>query len=198
MVEQKRLVTIPRTNGYYDNWKDRLIKAFKDTEAVLTGIYRLSSGQTSNYYIDARRVTLHFDGLSAIVAAVEQITEDNDLKFDSIGGPTLGADPIVSALISEMYSVIPVEKGFLVRKKSKDHGTQKLIEGHITKDYLLVEDVITTGQTLLNCIEIIGRPPVATVTVLDRSEGEIREYCKAINIGYFPLLTLEDLGVQRN
>jgi len=142
-----------------------------ETGAVKTGDFTLSSGKKSNIYIDCRKVTLHPKGAKLIGEII--LEKIKGLKVDAIGGLTLGADPITSAVVT--LSDIP---GFIVRKKEKEHGTQQKIEGLIDKGWnvVIVEDVSTTGASAMQAIqavEAIGAKVVKVICVVDREEGSL-------------------------
>ena len=179
------------------NWKERLIKRFHTLNAIKYGDFTLSSGAKSNYYIDARLVTLDFYGLKAILEGIEFVTEEHKLEYYYIGGPTLGADPIVGGAITTLFDI---NSGFLIRTKQKDHGTKKLIEGNLplNSKCLLVEDVITTGNSITTCLDILGDnvKVIGIVSVLDRNSGIKNWTHHGVSIPYFPLLTLKDLDIR--
>lgn len=149
--------------------KEELKKLLKETGAVKTGEFTLSSGKKSNFYVDCRKVTLHPQGAKLIGKII--LEKIKGLKVDAIGGLTLGADPITSAVVT--LSNIP---GFIVRKKAKEHGTQQKIEGLIEPGWkvVIVEDVATTGASALQAIEAaeaVGAKVVKVISVVDREEG---------------------------
>lgn len=149
--------------------KEELKKLLKETGAVKTGDFTLSSGKKSNFYVDCRKVTLHPQGAKLIAKII--LEKIKGLKVDAIGGLTLGADPITSAVVT--LSSIP---GFIVRKKVKEHGTQQKIEGLIESGWnvVIVEDVATTGASALQAIEAAeaaGAKVVKVIAVVDREEG---------------------------
>lgn len=148
---------------------NKLKLLLKEVGAVKTGEFILSSGKKSNLYIDCRKITLHPEGSRLIAKII--LEKIKGLKIDSIGGLTLGADPITSAVVA--LSDIP---GFIVRKKEKEHGTKQKIEGHISQNsnVVIVEDVSTTGGSALQAIEAveaIGAKVVKVISVVDREEG---------------------------
>ncbi len=141
----------------------------QETGAVKTGEFVLSSGKKSNFYVDCRKVTLHPQGAKLIGKII--LDKIKALKVDAIGGLTLGADPITSAVVT--LSDLP---GFIVRKKAKEHGTQQKIEGLIGSGWsvVIVEDVATTGASALQAIEAAeaaGAKVVKVIAVVDREEG---------------------------
>lgn len=149
--------------------KEELKRLLKETGAVKFGEFTLSSGIKSNFYVDCRKVTLHPHGAKLIGKII--LDKIKDLEVDAIGGLTLGADPITSAVVT--LGNIP---GFIVRKKTKEHGTQQKIEGIIEPGWnvVIVEDVATTGASALQAIEAveeIGANVVKVISVVDREEG---------------------------
>jgi orotate phosphoribosyltransferase len=178
-----------------NNWmKDKLISLFK-AHAIKHGEFKLSAGGTSKYFIDASKVTLLGDSNWYITQLIWQIEELG--TNTAYVGPMSGADPIVGALVFhacvEGYKGM---KGGLVRKEPKD-GV--LIEGCDLQPYdkvVVIDDVVTTGtQALRACkaVEDAGAKVIGVVSVVDRMVGAVE------NIGskyrYFPLLTIEDLGL---
>ena len=148
--------------------KDQLKQLLKD-RAVKIGEFTLSSGKKSNFYLDCRKVTLHPTGARLIGKII--LEKIKGLKVDAVGGLTLGADPIIGAVIT--LGDIP---GFIVRKTAKEHGTQQKIEGLIEPGWnvLIVEDVATTGASALAAIaaaEAAGAKVVKVISVVDREEG---------------------------
>ncbi len=172
----------------------RLLELFQQ-DAVKLGTFTLASGKVSNYYIDARRVTLSSEGAFIIGANILNILKN--YPIDAIGGLTLGADPIVGAVLSitNRYNL----KGFTVRKATKDHGTKKLIEGPLEPNMKIcvVEDVTTTGESALQAVRAvqdIGCEVKVIISVLDRLEGA-RELFEKHNIPFHSLLTINDLNL---
>ena len=119
------------------------------------GNFKLSSGGTSDYYIDCRLTTLDAAGAVATGEAIVEEIRERGWKADAIGGLTMGADPIVvatSVISSQQGSPI---NGFLVRKAEKTHGTGQRIEGFREKgaQVVIVDDVCTTGASTVQAIE---------------------------------------------
>ena len=168
--------------------KQELIKLLKSTGAVKFGDFTLASGKKSDFYVDCRKVTLHPQGAKLIGQIV--LDKIKDLKVDAVGGLTLGADPIIGAVIT--LGNIP---GFIVRKKAKEHGTQQKIEGLLEKGWnvLIVEDVATTGGSAKQAIEAAeaaGAKVVKVISVVDRQEGA-SDALKAYN--FDPICTKSEL-----
>ena len=149
--------------------KEELKALLKETGAVKFGNFTLSSGKKSDFYVDCRKVTLHPQGAKLIGKII--LEKINGQKIDAVGGMTMGADPIIGAVIT--LGDIP---GFIVRKKAKEHGTGQKIEGLIEKGWnvLIVEDVATTGGSAMQAIEAAeaaGAKVVKVISVVDREEG---------------------------
>ncbi|MER3396958.1 MAG: orotate phosphoribosyltransferase [Chloroflexota bacterium] len=157
----------------------------------------LSSGRKSHYYIDARMVSLSGDGL----ALTAELLWDKvrDLEFEAVGGPTIGADPLVAGLCLLAYQRGRNLAGFLVRREPKAHGTGRQVEGPLTPGMraVIVEDTVTTGETLLSAIaaaEAAGAKVIKVLAVVDRQEGGGGRLRQA-GYDFEPLFTAEELGL---
>jgi orotate phosphoribosyltransferase len=144
--------------------------------ATHQGPVTLASGAVSEFYIDGRQVTLKPEGLYYCAHLMAAMLKDT--KFEAVGGPSIGADPIVGALCFHLYSVDKkTVTGFLIRKSSKEHGLQKLIEGPELKAgarVVVIEDVVTSGGSALKAIGLLeerGCRVVKTLALVDREEG---------------------------
>jgi orotate phosphoribosyltransferase len=146
------------------------------------GQFKLSSGGTSDYYIDCRTTTLHAEGGRLTGHAILELLEHNAIDADAVGGLTLGADPIVSnvATASAWRGIktpgAPLLHGFLVRKAEKNHGTGRRIEGFCREGarVVIVDDVCTTGASTITAIEAAreaGMNVVAVVCIVEREEA---------------------------
>ena len=140
------------------------------------GKFILTSGKESNFYVDIKNVALHPEGARAIGRLTWQMLSPND--FAGVGGPTLGADPLATALSLAAYDAGKVMPAFIIRKEAKKHGTSQWIEGRELLaekcELLVVEDVVTTGMSSLKAIEKVraeGFKVTTLVAVLDRQEG---------------------------
>lgn len=179
--------------------------------AVVRGKVTLSSGKEADYYIDLRRVTLHHQGAPLIgellLAHLLQLGfipgadlgPDDELGFTAIGGLTLGADPIATAVVHAAAAKdLPVD-AFVVRKAAKAHGMQRQIEGPDIggRNVVIVEDTTTTGGSPITAIEAVraaGAHPVAVATIVDRDTGA-REKIEAEGVPYFSMFNLPDLTI---
>lgn len=164
-----------------------------------TGEFTLASGKTSNYYIDCRLTTLDPAGAClvgpAVREAIQAECQERGLSVSGVGGLTLGADPIAlaTAMASHQAADSPAIKPFVVRKEPKGHGRGQQIEGGFEDGdtVIAIDDVITTGGSTLQAIEVIEREggKVAFVVVLvDRQEGG-REKIEAAG---YPVVSLFD------
>jgi len=175
--------------------KEDLIQLVKDV-ALMRGDFVLSSGARSSYYIDLRRVSLSAKGVS-LVAELLLDRLDESPEIEMIGGPTIGADPIVGAVAAlSRLRGRPLD-AFLVRKKSKEHGTRSKVEGPPVegKNVAVVDDVGTTGASLLTAVigaRESGARVLRAFTVLDRKEGAA-EALQAEGLRLETILSLEEI-----
>ena len=154
------------------------------------GQFKLSSGGTSDYYIDCRTTTLHAEGGRLTGHAILELLEAGHIDADAVGGLTMGADPIVSnvATASAWRALqrpgAPLLHGFLVRKAEKAHGTGRRIEGFCREAarVVIVDDVCTTGASTINAIEAAqeaGMTVAAVVCIVEREEANGRPAVEA-------------------
>ncbi len=157
--------------------------------------YELSSGGTSHDYIDAKRAIARGNRLSLVAEAIDALANSLGVTFDAAGGMTMGADPIGVAVAIRMET-----EWFSVRKAPKDHGRQRRIEG---KEFapgvsvLLVDDVITSGRSILealDALEEVDAQVVLATTLVDRGTLARGAFQKR-GVLYEPLLTYRDLGI---
>lgn len=180
--------------GIFDELRELVQK-----KAVLRGEFTLASGKKSNYYIDARLVTLSPLGACLIGPAVLESVKDEVMagRIHAVGGMSIGADPIAVAVsIASMKQRTPLV-AFIVRKEVKDHGTGKRIEGPLQPGMItiIVEDVTTTGGSAIKAIEAVmdfGCDVHAVVSLIDRQEGASDEL-KKHRIKFIPLISKDEL-----
>jgi orotate phosphoribosyltransferase len=157
-------------------------------KCILRGDFTLASGQKSSVYFDCKRATLDPEGLHLLgillLEVIDRLEKDDGRSIDAIGGPTIGADPVVGHVAGASWarhigaapgSGHPV-RAFLVRKATKDHGTGRLIENDIPRGsrVLVFEDVVTTAKSTLEAIatmEQAGLDIAAVAAVVDREQG---------------------------
>jgi orotate phosphoribosyltransferase len=149
------------------------------------GQFKLSSGGTSDYYIDCRTTTLHAEGGRLTGHAILELLEQNRIEAEAVGGLTLGADPIVSNVATASawralsHPGAPLLHGFLVRKAEKAHGTGRRIEGFCRHGarVVIVDDVCTTGTSTIAALEAAreaGMIVAAVVCIVEREEANGR------------------------
>jgi len=144
--------------------------------SVRLGEFTLASGRTSSYYVDARRTTMSARGLELIGELGLAAIRDAGWDAAVVGGLTLGADPVAYAVAMASRQAPPYLDAFTVRKEPKGHGARRQIEGcfHEGVRAVVVEDVITTGQSALRAAEAVtaaGGVVAGVLAVVDREEG---------------------------
>ena len=163
------------------------LKTLITERCILHGDFTLASGQKSKVYFDCKRATLDPEGLhliaTLILDTVDRLEREDGAPIDAIGGPTIGADPVVGHVAGRSWERAAAGKGqghplraFLVRKESKDHGTGRVIENDIPRGARVVvfEDVVTTAKSTLEAVakvEQAGLVVAAVVAVVDREQG---------------------------
>jgi orotate phosphoribosyltransferase len=175
--------------------RDRLRELIVDL-AVVHGRVTLSSGQEADWYIDMRRLTLHHEGAPLVGRVMRQLT--GDLRYDAVGGLTLGADPVATAMVHAAAAGEGFLDAFVVRKAGKAHGLQRRIEGPDVagRAVLVVEDVSTTGGSPLTAVEALreaGAEPIAVAVIVDRGG---RAAVEEAGLDYRAAYTLADLGLE--
>jgi orotate phosphoribosyltransferase len=175
--------------------RERLKLILKEN-SILRGKFRLSSGKESDYYIDARLTTLHPEGVYLVGKIFLEIIR-KDSQIQAVGGPTMGADPIVGSIISQSHQDGYPVRGFLVRKEGKQHGTGKLIEGNLKPGdkVAIVEDVATTGGSILKAIEAVrssGASVKKILVIVDRDEGA-RKVFEDMGYEFFSIFRIGEL-----
>ena len=179
-----------------------LYKILKE-KSFFTGDFTLASGKKSNYYIDCRLTTLDPEGACLVGAAIRKTVNDKckemGISIDSIGGLTLGADPIALSASMASYQAEDDKtiKPFVVRKAPKEHGKGKQIEGGFKEgdSVVALDDVITTGGSTLKAIEAIeneGGKVEFVLVLVDRQEGG-KEIIEESGYKVFSLFTKDEL-----
>ncbi|HET7690726.1 MAG TPA: orotate phosphoribosyltransferase [Nocardioidaceae bacterium] len=176
--------------------RDELLEHIKN-KAVVHGKVTLSSGKEADYYIDLRRITL--DGAAAPLVGTVMRDLTADLEYDAVGGLTLGADPVATAMLHATAASGGVLDAFVVRKAEKAHGLQRRIEGTEVEGrrVLAVEDTSTTGGSVLTAVEALreaGAHVVAVAVIVDRDTGA-KEKVEAEGIPYLYAFSKQDLGL---
>jgi orotate phosphoribosyltransferase len=165
------------------------------SKAVVHGRVTLSSGQEADFYVDLRRVTLDGQAAPLVGRAMLDLTED--LGFDAVGGLTLGADPVATAMLHAAAGRGRVLDAFVVRKEGKAHGLQRRIEGpDVTgRRVLAVEDTSTTGNSVLAAVEALREAGAEVVGVATIVERGAKERIAQTGLPYRSIFTLDDLGL---
>ena len=164
------------------------------------GKVTLSSGIEATYYVDLRRATLHHEAAPLIGQVMLDLLDNAGIKdFDSVGGLTVGADPVATAVLHQSAARGRTIDAFVVRKAPKDHGMGRQVEGPDVagKRVIVLEDTSTTGAsplTAARALEKAGATIVAVATVVDRATGA-REVIEDAGYRYLSAVSLEDLGL---
>jgi len=163
--------------------------------AVVHGEVILSSGQHANWYIDLRRVTL--DGRAAPVVGRVMLDATERLEYDAIGGLTLGADPVATAMLHAAAARGRRLDAFVVRKAEKAHGLQRRIEGPDVagRRVLAVEDTSTTGGSVLTAVDALEEAGAEVVGVAVVVERGARQKIAERGLPYLAAFELADLGL---
>jgi orotate phosphoribosyltransferase len=157
--------------------------------------FQLTSGEWSHDYIDGKRAIGTGPNLRLVAEAAIETCRSHGVEFDAVGGLTMGADPLAHAI-----SLVAGVKWFTVRKEAKKHGKQNQIEGAelaAGDRVLLVDDVISTGGSILkalDAIEPLGVQVVLAVSIVDRGKST-SDRLQERGVTYAPILTYEDLGI---
>jgi orotate phosphoribosyltransferase len=167
--------------------------------ALKRGHFILASGKESTFYLDGRMVTLSAEG-AALVGRL-MFAKLAGRGVQAVGGLTMGADPIATAVSLTSYLEGAPIPAFIVRKEAKGHGTGKQVEGPLPEGarVAIVEDTVTTGGSPLKAaeaVEALGCTVVTILALIDRQDGA-REKIEAAGYTYEPLFTLADLGIEK-
>jgi orotate phosphoribosyltransferase len=165
--------------------------------AIVRGTVTLSSGRTADYYVDMRRVTL--DGAVAPIIGRVMRALVADWDFEAVGGLTLGADPVATAM---MHAAAAGERldAFVVRKEGKTHGLQQLIEGPAVRGrrVLALEDTSTTGASVLTAVAALREAEaqvIGVAVIVDRNTGA-KEAVESAGLPYRAAISAHDLGLE--
>ena len=174
--------------------KDELLKMLKEN-AYKKGEFTLSSGKTSDHYVNCKPVTLTGRGLTL---ASMMLLEHVDTKV--VAGMTLGADPLVSGVAVCSALDMRLVDALIVRKEAKGHGTKAWIEGREFPEgtkVTVLEDVVTTGGSAIKAatrLRDVGYKVDRVVTIVDRQEdGEASEFMESVGLELKSLYTLKEL-----
>ena len=165
------------------------------SKAVVHGKVILSSGKEADYYVDLRRVTL--DSVAAPLVGQVMLDLTKDLDYEAVGGLTLGADPVATAMMHVAAQQGKKIDSFVVRKAEKAHGLQRRIEGPDVKGkrVLAVEDTSTTGGSVLTAVEALREAGAIVVGVAVIVERGAKEAIDAAGLEYRTAYSLAELGL---
>jgi len=174
--------------------RDALLQQIKD-KAVVHGKVTLSSGKEADYYVDLRRITL--DAQAAPLVGQVMLDMTAGLDYDAVGGLTLGADPVATAMLHAAAARGRRLDAFVVRKAGKAHGLQRRIEGPDVKGrrVLAVEDTSTTGGSVLAAVEALreaGAEVVGVAVIVERGAAPV---IAQAGLAYYQAYGLKDLGL---
>lgn len=174
------------------------LKTLVAERSMKFGDFTLASGRKAKYYLDGKQVTLQSTSLRLISQGFLDLLKD--IEFDAVGGMSIGADPIIAGVLTVAGEQGRALDGFLVRKESKGHGTNRFIEGPLQPGMkvAVLEDVVTTGGSSLLAVERIrefGAEPVVVASIIDRMEGGRENFEKA-GLVFRSLLTIQDFGLE--
>lgn len=185
----------PRDRAPRDRLRDLIAQL-----AVVRGRVTLSSGREADYYVDLRRVTLHHEAAPLVGEVMLDLLDDAGLSPDAVGGLTLGADPVATAVLHAAARRGRGLDAFVVRKQSKAHGLQRRIEGPDVagRRVVVLEDTSTTGGSPLTAVEALaeaGAEVLAVAVVVDRDSGA-RERIAAAGLPYLAVYDKGELGLE--
>jgi orotate phosphoribosyltransferase len=174
--------------------RDQLRQDILD-KAVVHGRVVLSSGKEADYYVDLRRVTL--DGATAPLVGRVMLDLTSHLDYDAVGGLTLGADPVATAMLHAAAAQGRTLDAFVVRKSEKAHGLQRRIEGPDVagRRVLAVEDTSTTGGSVLTAVEALREAGAEVVGVAVIVERGAAPKVEEAGLPYLAAYSLTDLGL---
>ena len=174
----------------------RLIEILKQ-RSVKRGDFVLRSGQRSSYFLDGKQTTLSAEGAALLGELMYDLIRDLDVV--AVGGPTLGADPIATAISIESFRQGRPLDAFVVRKETKDHGMADRIAGPLAPGsrVVIVEDTATTGSAIqfaLDAVREAGCQVAKVLVIVDREAGA-RENLARQGYDFDALFTIRDLGI---
>jgi orotate phosphoribosyltransferase len=181
-----------------NKFKERLLQILRE-RSYREGEFTLASGKKSGFYLDVKETALHPEGAFLIGTLTVDLLAREGIKPHAVGGLTLGADPLATAVSLAAFAVGWQVPAFIVRKQPKEHGTLAWIEGAKTypkgAELVVLEDVVTTGGSSLKAVEKLrdaGFRVPAIIAVVDRIEGG-RDAIEGAGIKFFSLCTLPEI-----
>ena len=183
------------------NFEKHLLKQIIQNNALVLKKVKLSSGAGSSYYFNIKKILLYPRYANLIADQIIDILIKENCRC--IGGLALGAIPLVSAIVLKSWDLGHLVYGFYIRPKAKNYGLEKQIEGYLMKGLkiCLVDDVITTGNSILNAIDILesqGYKISKVIVVIDRSKGVAKQKLAKRNVKLTSLYLAEEFDILTN
>jgi orotate phosphoribosyltransferase len=177
-----------------DDLRRQLLDQIRN-QAIHFGTFTLTSGMVSHFYIDCRKVTLSAHGAFLTGNTMLDLLEDIDIH--AVGGMTVAADPVATAIAVESWHRKRPLNAFIVRKEAKGHGLQRQVEGPLKAGdrVAVVDDTLTTGGSILQAVEAVeaaGATVVAVAVILDRLQGGA-ERVRERGYPVYSVLTYDDI-----
>lgn len=174
------------------------LRQLLEERSLKRGSFVLRSGETSGYFLDGKQTTLSAEGCALVGELIFDLIRDLDVS--AIGGPTLGADPIVAAVAAESWRRGRPLDAFIVRKETKDHGLGDRIAGpvRVGQRVAIVEDVVTKGGAIgmaVDAAQEAGLAVVCAAAIVDRLEGG-GDALRARGLDFRALFTIRDFGLE--
>ncbi len=171
-----------------------LKRAFRHTEKPS---FRLSSGKMSCYYFNLKRVNYSPEGQYLVGKVVFEKIKELGLRPRAIGGLTLGADPIATAVARHSFDAGQPIEAFVIRKEPKGHGTMSQIEGNVHEgdEVIIIDDVVTTGGSTIKAIDAAERAGLrilAVIAIVDRCEERGRENIEQRGYPFYSIFTVKE------
>ncbi|MCD1145316.1 orotate phosphoribosyltransferase [Kocuria sp. LUK] len=179
--------------------RDRLRQLIVDL-AVVRGKVTLASGIEADYYVDLRRVTLHHEASRYVGQVMLAMLDEAGISFDAVGGLTMGADPVGTAVMHAAGDRGRAVDAFVVRKDQKSYGMGRQVEGPGVqgRDVVVVEDTSTTGGSALTAVEALqraGANVVAVAVIVDRLTGATERIQDTAGVPCLHAFTKDELGL---
>jgi orotate phosphoribosyltransferase len=172
------------------------LKTLLREKSVVRGNFTLASGKTSTYYIDCKLTTLDPEGALLVGHAVLDALQAENIQADAIGGPPIGAHPIVAAVAAVSHLRGTPLPAFLIRKEAKTHGLEKQIEGPVKSGarVVIIDDVCTSGGSTIQALDAAqngGLEVVAVLCLVDREQGGSEKLRQSYR--FLPLFTAKEI-----
>ena len=168
--------------------------------AIVRGKVILSSGKEADYYIDLRRITLHQEASGLVGEVMLDLLDEAKLEFTNVGGLTMGADPVATAIMHTSRAKNRAIDAFVVRKAQKSYGMGRQVEGPSVegKDVIVLEDTSTTGGSALTAVEGVrkaGGNVIAVAVIVDRDTGAKERIEAEAGVPYLFAYGKDELGL---